>query len=800
MRSSASQVTPLAAWGARHRIEAAQLDRIRHALDSGESDLDLSEIGVSAVPSFLRDEDMLRSLTLRFAAAESIHIDVALLPRLRALHIVGGEMQNLTVTGTESLRVHDNARCMLAVAESPLLATMKMCTNTFDTLHVWDAPRLRVLDVSASRLRRLAVLNAEELEQLDASMNPLLDEDLELSGVNRLATLRLALGRLLTVPRAVREATALRELDLRGNLITAVRQADLPPCLALLDLSNNNVSAVSFDWACCARLRDLRLAMNRIASVSSAIGLFRRLETLDLSHNDIDILPAAIGRCTLLRVLKLASNRLLWLPPEICQLTALEMLDLDQNGLTALPEEMDRLTRLECLLLQGNALSSLPDRLDQLPLRRLILDGNQDISLDGPLLREHTQTGQPSFAALAALDLGHTRLVALPPGLGFRRELVQLRLHENLRLRDLPDDLSELHRLRWLDLTRCGFRRLPAVLARMSASVLVNLPRNPLSQPRSSGQRSPEAATAGGAWVGSPAPRQFWCVAAEVRIWRGLAGQTMTREQEAYWNESLLFRNSDSFAYLLVGLRSLPEYWQSSAAGQAQFSSDVGCLLVDIEAHPGLSASIFDETEMNTATLANHHRLSFDRLALTARLHSLARDRWDRSRTAAMLMRDAYRREAVARIAALNAQASATHTEVELDLDYRILLSRAPGGFSFNCGVQADEQGPRLDSVEADNIIAVILSAERNELVDYMCVSPVWRSYLTHSRALAYQTIIADFDANIDAGFSGDAQAGEHLAPELPTLLAQREQAVFDWSREETVALLTDNSLLPPPA
>jgi Leucine-rich repeat (LRR) protein len=794
MRSNASQAVHLAAWGKQHQVAPAHLDRIRRALDSGQRELDLSAIAVSTVPSFLRGEGMLHSLTLRFAAEKYVHIDVTTLPRLRTLRIVGSEMQNLAVTGKERLQVHPSARCALEVGDSMRLEEMKMRTNAFDTLHVWDVPRLRVLDVSTSRLRHLAVVNASELERLDASMNPLPDEGLELSEVDQLTTIRLASGRLRRVPRAVREATALRELDLRRNLIEVVGQADLPPSLASLDLSNNSLSEGPLDWACRASLRDLNLQMNCIAGLSSTIGTFKRLETLDLSHNDMVELPAAIGRCNLLRVLKLSSNRLVRLPPEVCELTALEALHLDHNALRLLPADMHRLIRLDSLRLERNALSGLPGRLDQLPIRQLILHGNPDFCMHGPLLRERTHSGQTSFPLLSALDLGDTRLCELPAGLGFRSGLVQLRLRGNPRLRDLPDDISKLSHLRWLDLSGCGFRRLPHILERMSVRAQVFLHRNPLDQSVPQGERSPEAGAHG------KAPRVPWCVVAEVRAWRALIGKDLTREQLAFWNERFPSGNSDAFAYLLAGLRALPEYQQSSSAGQTRFCFGVHRLLLDIEEHPELSGYIFDEAEMNAAILADRHRLSFDRLALTARLHALAKGVHSDGLVAARRVRDAFRRESVAAIAARYAAAHAMDTEVELDLAYRIFLSREPGGFSFGYDAQLDERCPRVDGEHIRELIAIIRQVEQRELVGYLCEAPVWRRYLMRSRTVAYLSIVASFDVRIEACFNpclpGDAGAEERLAHNRLMFLAQREEAVLAWLRSETIALLTDNPLL----
>ena len=499
------------------------------------------------------------------------------------------------------------ASCVLEVAGCETLHKMEMHTAAFDTLHVSDVPGLHVLDVSDSRLQRLAVWHAPALERLDASMNPLLDEGLDLSEVDGLATIRLALGRLSRVPPALRQAGALRELDLRGNRISIVSQTDLPGSLISLDLSGNGLSMAPLDGAYQASLRDLRLEMNHITLIPSTIGAFIRLETLDLSHNRIQVLPPSIERCTLLRVLKLSSNQLSWLPREIGRLASRETLHLDQNALLALPEDMHCLTRLKSLQVQRNVLSGLPARLNELPIRRLNLNGNPLFSVPDTLLREHTRNGLSSFAAL---DLGNTRLIEVPPGLGFRSALVQLRLRGNQHLCELPDDFSNLRRLRWLDLIGCGFRRLPSSLERMPLRTDVCLHCNPLDQRVRLGVRElGAAALLRGARALIMEPHAAGSVTEEVLAWRTLVGRDLTSREEACWNARLPFRSSDAFAYLLAALRSLPEFQRSSSVGQTRFWFAVNRLLVDVEENPELSGYIFDDAEMNMALLADRHRL-----------------------------------------------------------------------------------------------------------------------------------------------------------------------------------------------
>jgi Leucine-rich repeat (LRR) protein len=800
MLSGALRVMQLANWGEQDQVPVAHLNEIRRRLERGERELDLTPIAVRAVPGFLRGEHALESVSLRFGGEEHTHIDVASLPRLHTLRIVGSDMRTLLITGKDEVQLRRGTSCVLDVAGNEKLHEMTVHSGAFDTLRVSDVPKLRVLDAADSRLRRVAVTHAPRLERLDLSMNPLLDEGLELNGVDGLATIQLGSGRLRCVPAALGALPALRELDLRGNRIAVVAPGALPASLVSLDLSSNRLSAAPLDGPYQAGLRDLNLAMNLIKKIPETIGAFRRLETLDLSHNRIGVLPRAIGRCDLLRDLKVASNHLIWLPSTIGELISLESLDLDGNRLLALPGSMYRLIRLECLQLRRNALAKLPARLDELPIRSLVLNGNPLCSVPEPLLRIFTRRADASFPYLALLDLGNTRLTELPAGLGFRRALVQFRLRGNPRLCELPADLSKLRRLRWLDLTGCGFRRVPQGLEEMSAHADVFMGRNPLVHRMPRHAASLDGGFSPGARVLTRARPMAGSITDEVRAWRALVGRKMTCRQEACWNAHLLSRNARAFADLMAALRHMPEFRRSSSTGQTRIWFAVERLFLDIEEHPDLSGYILDEAGRSTGMLADCHRLSFDRLVLAARLQVLAKRTPEQGRVAAGMMQDLFRREQVAALAARLGVESRADTALELDLAYRMRLSREPRGFSFGYDAQVARGCPRFCDRHINEVITNIRTAEQCELVEYMCNSPAWQRYLTRSRAAAYLAVIEGFDARIDATCAVDGGNAESGAYDRFIVRVERDEAVRAWMRTETIDLLTDNPLLTDPA
>lgn len=109
-----------------------------------------------------------------------------------------------------------------------------------------------------------------------------------------------------------------------------------------LDLSNQDISAVSQDIFEMTNLVELDLSGNRLTGA----------------------IPAEIRKLTKLQVLDLSDNAMTGLPAEVGQLKELRTLDLSNNQLTGLPMELGALTSLETLDLRGNPYSKLD--LDQI--------------------------------------------------------------------------------------------------------------------------------------------------------------------------------------------------------------------------------------------------------------------------------------------------------------------------------------------------------------------------------------------------------------------------------------------------
>jgi hypothetical protein len=457
-------------------------------------------------------------------------------------------------------------------------------------------------------------------------------------------------------------------------------------------------------------------------------------------------------------------------------------------------------------------LHDLPARLDEVPLRRLSLRGNSFFRVPPVLLREHTLAGHPAFECLAELELDRIRLIEVPQGLGYRRGLVQLRMRDNEQLRTLPGDFANLRQLRWLDLRGCGFRRLPPVFKYMSIRTDVLLHRNPLDRQVLVKVRQVGSGSRQGARIPPEPPSVATCVGEEVARWRTLLFRKMTPKGEACWSAQAPFRYAHAFARLLEGLDGIPEFRSASPVGRTRFGFAVNRLLTLVENNPELLDDVLESARMNASTLGDRYRQSFDRLALLAQLHVMSKGARAEGLVAASLMRDAYRRERVAAVAARQAREQAVDTEVTLDLTYRLRLSPGTTGASFDYDAQLAEICAPLGNARIAELVEDIRNAEAHELVNYMVWSPVWRRFLMRLHYTEYLALIDRFDVDSGPGAGAgpqgpadpaapDGLVPDGLAPDMAYawnrdgLLAQREVAVLEWLQRETIALLENNPL-----
>ncbi len=287
--------------------EEKALARIRSAAETGAAELDLSLLGLTALPP-----------------------EIGRLASLQSLDLSGNQITALPpeIGGLTSLQ----------------------------SLDLWHN-YLTALPPEIGGLTRLQSLNLSE-NQLTA-LPP------EIGGLASLQTLNLADNELIALPPELWRLPNLVSLNISFNHLP-----EIPPELwqkkdwKELGLGRFHLTTLPPEIGGLTSLQSLDLSLNQLTALPPEIGRLTSLQSLDLWNNHLTALPPEIGRLTSLRNLNLSYNQLTALPPEIGRLTRLRSLNLSYNQLTALPPEIGRLTRLERLNLHGNPLTlALPRRL-----------------------------------------------------------------------------------------------------------------------------------------------------------------------------------------------------------------------------------------------------------------------------------------------------------------------------------------------------------------------------------------------------------------------------------------------------
>ena len=464
--------------------EAIALERIRRAAVEGATVLDLSDLGLTALPPEIGALTSLTELDLSRNQLTALPPAIGALASLTALDL---SRNRLTALPPE-------------IGSLTSLTELDLAGNRLTALppELWRLPNLTGLDISDNPL---PVLPPELWQKTDWQELGLAGLNLtalppEIGALTRLTELDLWNNRLTALPPEIGSLTRLTELVLSENHLTALpSELWRLPNLTRLDISYNPLPELPpelwqrTDW------QALGLAVLNLTALPPEIGSLTSLTELDLSGNQLTALPPAIGALASLTELDLSVNELTALPPEIGALTRLTVLNLGSNQLTALPPEIGALTRLTELYLAGNRLIALPLALWRLPnLTGLDISDNPLPALP-PELWQKTDWQELGLAglnltalppeignlpSLTVLNLGSNQLTALPPEIGSLTRLTRLYLRGN-QLTALPPEIGALTRLTELNLAFNQLSALPPEIGSLTGLQRLNLHGNPLT-------------------------------------------------------------------------------------------------------------------------------------------------------------------------------------------------------------------------------------------------------------------------------------------------------------------------------
>nr|XP_006816385.1 PREDICTED: leucine-rich repeat-containing protein 15-like [Saccoglossus kowalevskii] len=244
------------------------------------------------------------------------------------------------------------------------------------------------------------------------------------------------------------------KLFLNNNLIQSVSSNDFQdlPNLKTLFLDSNKISHIDDDsFSRLLSLTHLRLSDNPLRELSPALlQPLQNLETLKLSSIELTFLPDGVfSGLSKLRELVLRRNVISQLSPGIfADLSNLYNLDLFDNSIGTLQSStFQGLIKLSYLELSDN---------DLFDLREGCFDGlaaldNLDMNYND---LEVIPTGTlSSLVNLGTLQLSHNRLREIPPDVGQLRNLIELRIDDNLMGTVSSDNFVGLRKLYSLHLS-----------------------------------------------------------------------------------------------------------------------------------------------------------------------------------------------------------------------------------------------------------------------------------------------------------------------------------------------------------
>ena len=304
--------------------------------DSCSLDDALADAGLKLV----RRADLLESvskLSLASNALTRLPADAAQLAYLIELNV-----------SANALKKPDALRGVLEACRS--LESLDVSNNQLDALPD---------DVGSLRLRRLDVSNNGHFRLKPGNADAL---------AARLQQLLIASNNLGSLPGAVLQLHALRELDLHDNGLSDVpdRFSELP-MLETLNLSANRLAQCPSTLTHLKKLQLLNVSRNQFTSLTAEFcaALSSTLTSLELAGNRLGECTAAaespLARLTSVQLLDLSDNRIEKLSPSFGLMTKLRTLKLEQNCISQMPVQLILLqTNLRELDLSANPLRELP--------------------------------------------------------------------------------------------------------------------------------------------------------------------------------------------------------------------------------------------------------------------------------------------------------------------------------------------------------------------------------------------------------------------------------------------------------
>jgi serine/threonine protein phosphatase PrpC/Leucine-rich repeat (LRR) protein len=412
------------------------------ALPGGKLKFEATGPDTQEIPFFVRPDHPITTIVLRHCRLERFPLQLL---HLRRLELHGC---SLSKAAQESLS--------MSHFEFPNLVYLQLADFRLPDLprSVADFDRLQTLIFTGSRITSLPRLNCPNLSHLDLFVNCLAELPRNLP--DALTALKLGFNSLAEFEMA---SDCLEDLNLSGNLLTAIGPSCAFLKLTALDLSFNAISQIDELSQTTPQLKTLAITHNQLKRFPRSlpptiqwvdagynqIGLFVepllqycRLSHLDLRANPIRSLPQLpptleslflnpadviispspalkgfdflwcdftalpnLKRTKLARAIRFIGCGLRLCPTDILPST-LQIVDLSNNGLQRIDVALLRLPELRLLRLVGNGIAEVPPQIKDTSLTLLAIGRNPIMALP------------PLPKSLEVLDCCHCMFTGLP--------------------------------------------------------------------------------------------------------------------------------------------------------------------------------------------------------------------------------------------------------------------------------------------------------------------------------------------------------------------------------------------------
>ena len=172
-----------------------------------------------------------------------------------------------------------------------------------------------------------------------------------------LRVLNISNNRIDSLPFSLfNQCRKLSVLQYAGDELNAIPQVLFQGSLKVLDLSENNLTAIPDDIGACRQLEELDLHANRLTTYPSSSVLLKSLKSLILSGNPLTLLSAWVVNQPQLKILFIDNTAIENTYDLLCKADALRFLNMEENNMKELPACFCELKGLKVILVSGNSL------------------------------------------------------------------------------------------------------------------------------------------------------------------------------------------------------------------------------------------------------------------------------------------------------------------------------------------------------------------------------------------------------------------------------------------------------------